>query len=778
MAFGTSMVSLIVTQFVAALGVHPVERTSLCDNVMGVCQTEWDRVLPGPMTSGYSMVQLQKHQSSIASKSELEQLSNMELERTSPSDKENRSLDARFLIQATFGPTPSTLAALGQVSYEEWIGEQMQLPLETHREYYRARVNPRYVKDGMEPTAEFVARPQCAAGSRWHSTAFLYADWGKSIQVEGKKIFVDGVFRADVEEGPLPSRWSRFESYQGRVCSVEEAPGAKVVLSTVANCGSNNVEMPNPNIWLANSSQAVSTSLVFNALKPGVLLLASDTPSCELAGADFMTTGGRVYLFDDRLELFRNTPESPSTGAEVCQTRNFLNERGCRVNPPGSKCVLACGSPGEVPNYPTLGHQLPMITRNGHPTNMDYDNKYYRRLYNRLSKSTVWTMQAMQAKDQLRQRMAWALSQIYVTSVPGVGDDGASESWLTYYDIFVRNSFGNLRDVLREVTYSPIMGEYLTYRGSSSYDYNKGKYPDENYAREIMQLFTIGVVRLNPNGTWQNSTDGSPLSTYDNEHIMNFARVFTGFLGSASRENIEVRNGADNRVDPMWMDARRHDVYPKMDLDGGYLGDGYPLCADIPKGAFLSKGAKYEFVGFTYNGDVDVFIAEADSLLYATLCGHASGPCVFQPSIGLVEAVQCTGKECTMDTVEVIKVGDGFYEFVPPTCVHMFLYNGQGVAMGDHSFGWKQKCANPDTPVAGASCCGGCSNIPTGGMVNNYQTCSNYSSLHKQCTGNSWWVDKQWCQKSCFEIGLGYDTAMEFANNCSTGDYRDRKSVV
>lgn len=82
----------------------------------------------------------------------------------------------------------------------------------------------------------------------------------------------------------------------------------------------------------------------------------------------------------------------------------------------------------------------------------------------RRAKSAVWIMQALYAPDQLRQRMAWALSQIYVCSSNGAGYDERAESWLAYYDIFVRNAFGNLRDVIREVTYNPIMGDYLTYK--------------------------------------------------------------------------------------------------------------------------------------------------------------------------------------------------------------------------------------------------------------------------------------------------------------------------
>ena len=146
----------------------------------------------------------------------------------------------------------------------------------------------------------------------------------------------------------------------------------------------------------------------------------------------------------------------------------------------------------------------------------------------RIAKASVWTMHALYAQDQLRQRMAWALSQILVTAASGgVAFTGETEMWTSYYDIFVRNAFGNFRDVLREVTYNPIMGDYLTFKRNRAFDASNN-YPDENFAREIMQLFTIGLWKLNPDGTRIKDTDGNDIPTYSNEHIMNFARVFTG----------------------------------------------------------------------------------------------------------------------------------------------------------------------------------------------------------------------------------------------------------
>ena len=98
----------------------------------------------------------------------------------------------------------------------------------------------------------------------------------------------------------------------------------------------------------------------------------------------------------------------------------------------------------------------------------------------------VWTTIALTSADQLRQRMAWALSQILVIGVEGLGRPNDNEVWHTFYDTLVRHAFGNYRDVLREVSYSPAMAEYLSFRSNKAFA-SDGSNPDENYAREVMQ---------------------------------------------------------------------------------------------------------------------------------------------------------------------------------------------------------------------------------------------------------------------------------------------------
>ncbi len=138
--------------------------------------------------------------------------------------------------------------------------------------------------------------------------------------------------------------------------------------------------------------------------------------------------------------------------------------------------------------------------------------------------------QAAYGDDQLRQRMAWALSQIFVIGESTTPRDSSIGS--TYLDILNRNAFGNYRQLLEDITLSSSMGLYLSHIGNEKEDPATGRLPDENYAREIMQLFTIGLWELNPDGTQKLDTQGKPIPTYGQNDIRGLAKVFTGFTYS------------------------------------------------------------------------------------------------------------------------------------------------------------------------------------------------------------------------------------------------------
>jgi len=134
---------------------------------------------------------------------------------------------------------------------------------------------------------------------------------------------------------------------------------------------------------------------------------------------------------------------------------------------------------------------------------------------------------SLSANDQLRQRVQYALLQIFVISgtTPQVQNMPRGEA--NYYDLLGADAFGNFRQLLQDVTLSPMMGQFLSMLGNDKGNANTD--PDENYAREVMQLFTIGLYQLNNDGSRQLDGSGNPIPTYSNTDVQGLAKVFTGF---------------------------------------------------------------------------------------------------------------------------------------------------------------------------------------------------------------------------------------------------------
>ncbi|PSW62762.1 DUF1800 domain-containing protein [Photobacterium kishitanii] len=163
----------------------------------------------------------------------------------------------------------------------------------------------------------------------------------------------------------------------------------------------------------------------------------------------------------------------------------------------------------------------------------------------------VWWQYALTAEDQLRQRMAYALSQILVVSSVGIGN--RHEELAAYYDLLVKHSFGNFRDLLKAVTINAAMGRYLTLRRSTKANPKNNTFPDENYARELMQLFTIGLWQLDDNGQPLVDHNGNNIPSYNQIDVQELARALTGWQSGHNEQ-------------PMTPRERNHDIDAKVIL--------------------------------------------------------------------------------------------------------------------------------------------------------------------------------------------------------------------
>lgn len=151
--------------------------------------------------------------------------------------------------------------------------------------------------------------------------------------------------------------------------------------------------------------------------------------------------------------------------------------------------------------------------------------------------------QAVRGPDQLRQRTVFALSEIFVVSNVNSTLDGEKAAHASYLDMLSRNAFGNFRQLLDQVATHPAMGHYLSHFRNQREDAATGRIPDENFAREVMQLFTIGLWQLNPDGTRQRDASGNFIPTYGQDDVTGLAKVFTGWSWNGPDKSLARWNG-------------------------------------------------------------------------------------------------------------------------------------------------------------------------------------------------------------------------------------------
>ncbi|MEC7289227.1 MAG: DUF1800 family protein, partial [Pseudomonadota bacterium] len=209
----------------------------------------------------------------------------------------------------------------------------------------------------------------------------------------------------------------------------------------------------------------------------------------------------------------------------------------------------------------------------------------------------AWWDITMKGEDQLRQRVAQALSQIIVVSEKSELELSAF-GLASFFDVLHRNAFGNFRDILLETTLHPAMGVYLSHLFNRKGDPAKNRRPDENFAREIMQLFSIGLFELNEDGTRKTDAAGNDIPTYDNGDIQELAKVFTclelaGYYWPWDNYSatLPVRwdpsyeynqsKASANLWTPMKMNERHHDQGRKRILKRRTLHAGQPGMSDI-----------------------------------------------------------------------------------------------------------------------------------------------------------------------------------------------------
>jgi uncharacterized protein (DUF1800 family) len=185
--------------------------------------------------------------------------------------------------------------------------------------------------------------------------------------------------------------------------------------------------------------------------------------------------------------------------------------------------------------------------------------------------ATHFLTNAVTERDQLRQRVAFALSQIFVTSLQLNQLNGAlgyNDTMILYQDMLLNDAFSNYRQILEDVTLSPAMGQYLNMANNAKADPDVGTVPNENYGREVMQMFSIGTVMLNQDGSPQLDSNNLPVPAYTHAEIVGTSRVFTGWTYAPAWGQPVKWNAPPNANGPMVPFEAQHDSDAKTLLNG------------------------------------------------------------------------------------------------------------------------------------------------------------------------------------------------------------------
>ncbi len=217
---------------------------------------------------------------------------------------------------------------------------------------------------------------------------------------------------------------------------------------------------------------------------------------------------------------------------------------------------------------------------------------------NGAARHEIWWNNALDEPDQLRQRVAFALSQVFVVSDLDYTLSNAQYGMSDYYDMLSRNAFGNFRTLLEDVALHPVMGVYLSMVRNEKANPAEKIRPDENFARELMQLFSIGLFELNNRGELVNPSN--PIPTYNQQTIEEFARVFTGWEYPVSRYWGDTNLVDDAFIGRMVPVDEYHDNGSKTLLNGATIPAGLGAAEDMQRaldnvfqhnnvGPFISK---------------------------------------------------------------------------------------------------------------------------------------------------------------------------------------------
>lgn len=315
-------------------------------------------------------------------------------------------------------------------------------------------------------------------------------------------------------------------------------------------------------LWIFEPTGALSTADQIDALKTGRLYInvhSTNYPNGEIRGQFRITAAGGVEP-----PIPNPPPPGPPTAARA---HRFLQQATMGANPTLVAQVQSIGYDAFLEQQFAAPISSYTAFVDAAPTTNDGDRLGALR--------SRFFMNALAGQDQLRQRVAFALSQMFVTSTNDISN---GPGMARYQDMIAQNAFGNFYNYLSAVTLSPVMGNYLDMANNDKPNPATGKTANENYARELLQLFSIGLYKSWPSGALKLDTAGAPIPTYDQDVVENMARVFTGWTYASATCTF---NCQPYYLAQMPLSQNNHDIGQKTILNGVVLPPGRPGWDDL-----------------------------------------------------------------------------------------------------------------------------------------------------------------------------------------------------
>ncbi|MES1195541.1 MAG: DUF1800 family protein, partial [Steroidobacter sp.] len=256
----------------------------------------------------------------------------------------------------------------------------------------------------------------------------------------------------------------------------------------------------------------------------GIALAATALASCGGGGSDSPSGSSGS-----------SSSSIPSTGITDTQAARFLLQAQFNADDASIAAVKSQGYGNWLnTQYSMSAGQTGVAWLDSQGYNIIVDDGQHKFFWPQFGDFMIWN-QLLTASDQMRKRVALALSEFFVVSLTPIDGFWPPYMIAAYWDLLVTNAYGNFRTLLEKITLNAAMGFYLNTRGNLKEDAVTGREPDENYAREIMQLFTIGLYQLNLDGTNKLDSNNNPIETYVQSDVTNLARIFTGYDYDYSR---------------------------------------------------------------------------------------------------------------------------------------------------------------------------------------------------------------------------------------------------